>query len=70
MDEKIYYFSIHHRTLIKLLERNFEQIKEAKSNYFDAGYAVIDLNKKTIIDSQIAIDIEKFTGKRFEIFRI
>ncbi len=70
IEDKVYNLNVHYRTLIKLLEKNFEPVKSLPSKYVDSGYVMIDMNKKLIIDSQSAVDINQLVGRRFEVISI
>lgn len=70
IDDKVYNFSVHYRTFEKLMENNFSCIKSFNCKYLDSGYAVVDLNKKIILDCQDAIDTNKLVGRRFEVLRV
>ena len=53
-DRKICFIKEHYRKIKQLLE-NPESIKLKDSEYLDAGYILLDLNNKEIIDCQDAI---------------
>jgi len=64
-DDCVYLTSIHYRKAMKLLENGLEEILPLLQHRFlDAGYIVLDLNKKTIINAQNAFSVTKVTNKR------
>ena len=70
IEDKVYNFNVHYRTFIKLLEKNFEPVKSLPSKYLDSGFVVVDMNKKMILESQTAIDINQLVGKKFEVIGV
>lgn len=64
-DDCIYLVNVHYRTAMKLLEKGVEGILPLlKPKFLDAGYIVLDLNRKTVINSQSAFPINKPIGKK------
>lgn len=70
IENKVYNFNVHYRTFIKLLEKNFEQVKSLPSKYLDSGFVVVDMNKRLIVECQSCVDINKLAGKRFEVIGV
>ncbi len=71
-NENVYFLSIHYKTLIWLLENDFNKILEVlkRKTYLDAGFIVLDNNQKLIINSQNAFDIYSIKQKRFNVVNI
>ena len=70
IEDKVYNFSVHYRTFINLIEKNFEPMKSLPSKYLDSGFVVVDMNKKMILESQTAIDVNRLVGKKFEVIGV
>jgi len=71
-NENVYFLSIHYRTLINLLDNNFNKFFELikRKTYLDSGFVIVDLNKEIIINSQNAFDIYSSKNKRLKIINI
>ena len=64
-DDKFYLVSTHYRSAMRLLEKGVEHVLPLlKHRFLDAGYLVLDLNKKTVINSQTAFNTRKSLGKK------
>ena len=64
-DDCVYLASVHYRTAMKLLEKGVEQVLPLlKHRFLDAGYLVLDLNKKVIVNGQSAFPVTKALGKK------
>lgn len=64
--KNIYCMRMHYRKIKEMLECP-EKINLKKAHYLDAGYILLDLNKKIIINEQSAFAIPE---KKFNIFTI
>ena len=71
-DDCVYFVSVHYRTAMKLLGGGIDRaLPLLKSKFLDAGYLVIDANKKIIINGQSAFSIAKAIGKqKLEVFEV
>ena len=59
-DDNVYLVSVHYRTAMKLVEKGVDKILPLlKSRYLDAGYLVLDLNKRVIVNGQNAFPVQK-----------
>lgn len=59
-DDNVYLVSVHYRTAMKLIEKGVDRILPLlKSRYLDAGYLVLDLNKRVIVNGQHAFPVQK-----------
>ena len=64
-DDCIYLVNVHYRTAMKWLEKGVEKVLPLlKHHFLDAGYLVIDLNRKVVINSQNAFPISKALGSK------
>ncbi len=55
---KTYHFSLHYRAVMRLLENNFMTVQgsplERTATPLDAGYLVVDLDRKEVVNRQNA----------------
>lgn len=65
-DGHAYFFSCHYRTAQRLLE-NDKILSRNTKEFLDAGYIVVDVDEKFIINCQDAFELKK---KRFEILHV
>lgn len=64
-DDCVFASSVHYRSASKLLESGFEGILPLlKSRFLDAGYLVVDLNKRVVINGQSAFHLR---SKKFSV---
>lgn len=64
-DDCVYLTSVHYRTAMKLLEKGVDGILPLlKSRFLDAGYVVLDLNRKVVINGQSAFPISKVLDRK------
>ncbi len=64
-DDCTYLASVHYRTAMKLLEKGVDDVLPMlKSRFLDAGYLVLDLNKRIIINGQSAFPVGRAIGKK------
>ena len=69
-DDCVYLVSVPYRSAMKVLENGIEKLTPMlKSRFLDAGYVVVDCNKKVIINGQFAFPIGK-TLKGFDVFEV
>ena len=64
--KNIYFMKRHYRKIKEMLECP-EKINLKKGNYLDAGYILLDLNKKRIVNEQNAFAVN---DKKFSVFII
>jgi len=58
-DDHLYMVSMHYRTAKKLIEKGeVGFLPLLKSRFLDAGYIVVDLNRKVIINGQHAFSVK------------
>lgn len=55
-ENRIYVIRKHYRKILELL-KNPKNLSKANYYYLDAGYLVLDLNNKTMINSQYAFAV-------------
>ena len=59
----VYQLNVHYRTALRLLEQGTEEFfKFLPGKYKDAGYLVIDYDKKTLINGQDAFALPQKSG--------
>ena len=64
-DDCVYSISVHYRTAMKLLEKGVDNVLPLlKSRFLDAGYLVLDLNRKVVVNGQDAFPVAKVVGKQ------
>ena len=64
-DDRFYLVNVHYRIAMKLLEGDLEKaLPLLTPRFLDAGYLVIDLNKKVIVNGQHAFPVGKVLGKK------
>jgi hypothetical protein len=64
----VYSLHLHYRTALRILEQGADEFTRfLPGKYRDAGYIIIDHDKKTIISSQDAFDPRK---KGFEVVEL
>ncbi|HLF54370.1 MAG TPA: hypothetical protein VI612_01480 [Candidatus Nanoarchaeia archaeon] len=64
-DDCTYLASVHYRTAMKLLEKGVDDVLPMlKSRFLDAGYLVLDLNKRVIVNGQSAFPVSRAIGKK------
>lgn len=64
-DDCVYLVNVHYRTAMRLLEKGVDSILPLlKPKFLDAGYIVLDLNRKVVINSQGAFPVSKPIGKK------
>ena len=64
-DDSIYFVNVHYRTAMKLLENGIDSVLPLlKPRFLDAGYLVLDLNKRTIVNGQGAFNVGNVLGKK------
>lgn len=64
-DDNVYYISAHYQTAMKILEKGIEPcLRFLRAKFLDAGYLVIDCNKRLVINSQNAFPVNKVIGKK------
>ena len=68
-DDKISLASMHYRYAMNLIANPQNILPCLKHRFLDAGYLVLDLNRKTIVNGQGAFPLNKSVGKR-ELFTI
>ena len=56
-DDNVYFISTHYKNAIKVLNRPENILPCLRSKFLDAGYIVVDLNKKLIVNSQSAFAV-------------
>jgi hypothetical protein len=60
---KIYNLHLHYRTALRILEQGSSEFTRfLPGKYKDAGYIIIDHDKKTIINSQDAFKVPAIKG--------
>ena len=63
---KTYHFSLHYRAVQRLLERNFDTVQASPLDNtaipLDAGYLVVDLDRKEVINRQEAFSSKHVKG--------
>ena len=71
-DDQIYLLSTHYKSAMKLLATGPEHmLPYLKHCFLDAGYLVVDLNKKVILNSQDAFPVSGRVGTRkFEVYDV
>lgn len=61
----MYLASMHYRSAMKLLQKGPEKVLPLlKSRFLDAGYIVLDMNRKVIVNGQSAFPIGKVLSKK------
>lgn len=55
--KNIYFMRRHYRKIKEMLDYP-EKVKLKKGNYLDAGYILLDLNRKTIVNGQDAFALK------------
>ena len=68
-DEGVRFANVHYRTIMKLLESN-SCPQLINSFFLDAGYIIVDWNKKTIISNQSGFPIGKIAGKNWFVVEV
>ncbi len=64
-DDCVYLASMHYRSAMKLLQKGPEKVLPLlKSRFLDAGYIVLDMNRKVIVNGQSAFPIGKVLSKK------
>jgi len=64
-DDCVYLVNVHYRTAMRLLEKGVDSILPLlKPKFLDAGYIVIDCNRKTVVNCQTAFPVGKVLGKK------
>ena len=64
-DDCVYSINVHYRTAMKLLEKGMDNVLPLlKSRFLDAGYLVLDLNRKVLVNGQHAFSVGKILGKK------
>ena len=67
-DDKIYFVNVHYRTAIRLLEKGLnEALPFLQHRFLDAGYIVVDLNKKVVFNGQAAFPVGTFARNHYVI---
>ena len=61
-DDNIYLVNVHYRTAMKLLEHPERVLPLLKPRFLDAGYLVVDFDKKIVVNGQDAFVIPLKTG--------
>lgn len=62
-DDSVYFTKLHYRNLNSILAQGIETILPAlKSSFLDAGYMVVDVNRKEIINGQRAVALKSEKG--------
>ena len=64
--KNIYFMRRHYRKIKEMLECP-EKINLKKGKYLDAGYILLDLNRKTIVNRQDAFALPKSTCELLKI---
>ena len=66
-DDCLYVFDGHYRAIKRILENGVEKaLPKLKPRFVDAGYIVVDLNKKKIVNGQEAFTLP-LVKKGFEV---
>lgn len=63
-DDNVYFVTMHYRSLERFLQRGDSILPSLKPRFLDAGYVVVDWNKKTIINGQSAVPLARLLGKK------
>lgn len=68
-DDSVYFVKVHYRKLSAILAQGVESILPAlNSSFLDAGYIVVDSNRKTIINGQRAVALRREKG--WDVFEV
>lgn len=51
-DEQCYVASMHFRAAMKLIQGDLSVLDSLKSKFVDAGYLIVDLNRKLLVNGQ------------------
>ena len=52
-DDCVYLLNVHYRTAKRILEEGVEKVlPKLKPRFLDAGYMVVDLNRKVLVNGQ------------------
>lgn len=55
----VYQLNVHYRTALRLLEQGPSAFRFVPGKYRDAGYLIIDYDKKTVVNGQEAFAVPK-----------
>jgi len=64
----IYHLNVHYRTALRILEQGPAVVRFLPGKYRDAGWLVIDYDKKRIVNGQDAFAVQN--NKEFEIVEV
>ena len=66
-DDSVYFVRVHYRELQGVLSAPEKYLKRLRAKYLDAGYVVLDLDQKVIVDGQRGCALK--AGSDFTVFR-
>jgi hypothetical protein len=61
-DHTVYQLYVHYRTALRLMEQGPLSVRNLPGKYRDAGYLIIDHDKRTIVNGQDAFALPKLKG--------
>jgi hypothetical protein len=64
----VYQLNVHYRTALRILEQGPDALKSLPGKYRDAGWLVIDYDKKKIVSGQDAFAVQNRAA--FEILEV
>jgi hypothetical protein len=67
-DDRLYVMNMHYRTAMRLLEGRVESVLPLlKHRFLDAGYLVIDLNKRVVVNGQFAFPMSRMANSMYVV---
>lgn len=58
-DDSLYFVRVHYRELKVLMQKPREYIRKLQPKFLDAGYVILDLNRKVIFDGQLGCQLRE-----------
>ncbi len=58
-DDSVYFVRVHYRELKKLMQQPSQYLQKLRPKYLDAGYVILDLNRKVIFDGQFGCHLKE-----------
>lgn len=58
-DDSVFFVRVHYRELKNMLKEPRKYFSKLKPKYLDAGYVILDLNRKVIFDGQFGCHLKE-----------
>ena len=66
-DDSVYFVRVHYRELEQVVHDPKRYLRYLQAKYLDAGYVLVDMNQRRVLDSQGGVQIKAPEG--FDLFR-